>query len=595
MCGIVCYYGNKKAKEEILEGLYNLEYRGYDSSGIALLDSEINVYKKAGKLAELDNYLKEVKLMQNIGIGHIRWATHGISDDLNAHPQVSNSKKIAIVHNGIIENYQELKKELLAQGYYFKSDTDTEVLVNLIENYFSGDILKALSKALKRIKGSYAIGLIMTGEKERMLLARNKSPLVLAYRDKEILASSDILSIAEKVDKVIYLEDQQIVDIKDGVFKIYDLDLNSVKLNIEDVKVDKQVNDKLHFKHYMLKEIHEQAERVKDLTDIYIKDGKIDLKLNLDITKINKIFIVACGSAYNAALLAREYFIKYLKYDTEIKLASEFINEDNLIDAKTLVILVSQSGETADTLAVLKYIKQFNAISLALANVKESSLVRESDYYFLSHAGSEIAVASTKAYLCQVIALRLLALFLARLRFSDFAYEGIIKELSGLSNLIRVILNDAEKIKALAKDYLKDKDLFFLGKANDYYLAMEASLKLKEISYIHCEAFASGELKHGSIALIEKDVPVIIFNTIDKLKQKALSSASEVKARGANVLMISDDLSSEFNTYLLPKSSEDLKIISAIIFAQLFAYYVADLKGLDVDKPRNLAKSVTVE
>lgn len=586
MCGIVGYFGDKKASQIILDGLAKLEYRGYDSSGLAILNENgVECRKYKGKLANLKKSIDESDILGNIGIGHTRWATHGSPSDINSHPQFDTNKNIFVVHNGIIENYRDLKKELEEDGVKFISSTDTEVIAQLISKYYLDDLKKAVEKAVSRLRGSYALAIICKDKKE-LIAVRNESPLILGIGNGEYFLASDIPAILNYTRKVIYLENGNLVHIKNGNYEIFDKNGNKIHLDIDEIKWDISVSEKEGYEFFMEKEIHEQTYVVSQT----IEKSLLNLEnIHIDFNKIDKIYFVACGTAYNASTIGKMYFEDFLNKPCYTEIASEFRYNKQFIDEKTLVVVVSQSGETADTLAAVNLAKKHNCKILAITNVVGSSIARQSDYVFYTFAGPEIAVASTKAYTTQIIALYLIAKY-----FSSSDYEKVKLASIKISKYIEEVLKKSESIKAIAKDLVSAKDIFYLGRAQDYYLANEGALKLKEISYIHAESFAAGELKHGTIALIEKNTPVIALLTCESLYEKMISNIQEVKSRGAKVITITNNEKYDASV-IIPKIDKYLSPILAVIPLQLLAYYVAYFKGYDVDKPRNLAKSVTVE
>lgn len=606
MCGIVCYKGSKDAREIIIDGLERLEYRGYDSAGISVVSNgKIETVKKSGKVSNLKLALEDNPIDGNLGIGHIRWATHGAPTDINAHPHLSNDKKIGVVHNGIIENYQELKEELLKEGYEFISSTDTEVIAVLISKYYKNDLLKAVLEAKKQLKGSFAIGVISQDEPDRLVAVRQESPLVLGLCQDGFIAASDIPSLLKYTDEVIYLENGDILDIKDG-YKIYDKQENPVDRKITKVQWSFDDASKEGYDHFMIKEIYEQPKAIADCLRNKIIDEKISLGDSSftaeEIKKFNKIYIVACGTASYAGNIGKYAFEKIAKIPVFVDIASEFRYSEPFIDENTLLILVSQSGETADTLAALREGKKLGAKTLVITNVLASSIDREADKSIYCLAGPEIAVASTKAYTTQVLSLYILALDFALKtgKISNQEVENIIKEINKLPEKVEEILNNQDSIKEFAKEIKEAKSLFYLGRGLDYYSVIEGALKLKEVSYIHAESFAAGELKHGTIALIEENTPVVTVATQKKILDKTLSNVAEVITRGARVFSICGENTEKLKeisdkSYQLPKTIDSLYPILAVIPEQLLAYYTSLEKGLDVDKPRNLAKSVTVE
>lgn len=593
MCGIVGYFGDKKASDIILDGLSKLEYRGYDSAGIAVIsDGEIKSRKHKGKLSVLVESLKKEDIFGHVGIGHTRWATHGAPSDVNSHPHFNNDKSIAVVHNGIIENYQELKKELEEKGAKFVSSTDTEVVAHLISLYYTGSLKDAVYKATKRLEGSYALGVICKNNPEELVAVRKSSPLILGLGENEYYIASDIPAILKYTREVVYLEDHDLVVINRSGVSIYDEQMNKVKREVNHVEWDIQAATKGGYDFFMDKEIHEQKEAVKNT----IEKSLLNLReINIDFSDIDKIYIVACGTAYNAGTIGKYYFQEYLNKPVYTDIASEFRYNKQFIDQHTLVILVSQSGETADTLAVLRKVKEHGCKVLAVTNVVGSTISREADNVFYTFAGPEIAVASTKAYTTQIVSLYLIARYFSTTKEE---YEDVLKEAVKICPLIDEVLEKEKDIKEIARKFINAKSIFYLGRSIDHALANEGALKLKEISYIHAESFAAGELKHGTIALIENMTPVVAIMTQKDLYDKMLSNIQEVKARGAYIVAITNDnekIKFADDTIQIPEFCQMLTPILAVIPLQILAYYTSYLKGYDVDKPRNLAKSVTVE
>lgn len=607
MCGIVAYKGKLDARDVIIDGLEKLEYRGYDSAGIAVAnDKRIDFEKKAGKLINLKKALEENPLKGNVGIGHIRWATHGAATDINSHPHLSNNGKIAVVHNGIIENYRQLKSDLEKEGYTFKSSTDTEVIAVLIEKYYQGDILKACEIVKEKLVGSFACGIISADEPDRLIGMRVESPLVFGVMEDGFLMASDIPSLLKYTRDVIYLENGDLVDINGDSYTIYDENNNEVSREIKTVEWSVDAASKDGFDHFMIKEINEEGSAIDELLRINVKDNRVNFDENSfdkeEIANINKIYIVACGTAYHAGLVGKYAFEKIAKIPVICDIASEFRYNDPFIDENTLVILISQSGETADSLKALRLSKEKNAKTLLITNTLASSMDREALKSIYCYAGPEIAVASTKAYITQVVNLYLLALdFSLKLgRIGLSSYERILNELKTLPKKVDELVKDDESIKEFAHEIKDSKSLFYIGRSLDYATSIEAALKLKEVSYIHTEAFAAGELKHGTISLIEEATPVIAIMTQGNLLDKTLSNVEEVKSRGAKVFSITSKDDSRIRkvsekTLILPKTMDILYPILSVIPTQLMAYYTSIAKGIDVDKPRNLAKSVTVE
>lgn len=608
MCGIVGYLGPKNASEVIVDGLSKLEYRGYDSAGVAVCnDGELEIRKFKGRLAVLAEDIEKNEMKGNLGIGHTRWATHGEPSDVNSHPHFNMDKTIAVVHNGIIENYMELKEELKEDGVEFRSETDTEVIAHLVDKYYEGNLLDAVYKTVARLRGAYALGVICKDNEDELVAVRKDSPLIAGVGEGENFIASDIPALLKYTRKVYFLENGEVVHIKGNELKIYDAERNPVEKEIYNVKWDIEAASKGGYDCFMLKEINEQPEGVKNTLERRIdENGNIVLDgIHLtkeDLDNINRIYIVACGTAYHAGLLGKNALEKYLKVPVITDIASEFRYSDNFVDEHSLVILVSQSGETADTLAVLRDSKTKGAKILAITNVVGSSISREADEVFYTWAGPEIAVASTKAYTTQITSLYMIALNFALEKgtITREEYLSTIEKMKELPEKIQKVLDNQDKIKETAERIVSKEHVFFLGRGVDYSLAMEGSLKLKEVSYIHSEAFAAGELKHGTIALIEEGTPVISIATQENLFEKMVSNMQEVKARGAFVASIAQEHNRSVEkvsdeVIYIPNCDDMLVPIVAVVPMQLLAYYVSTMKGLDVDKPRNLAKSVTVE
>ena len=588
MCGIASYAGDKNVIKTIMTGLKSLEYRGYDSSGIAYMkNGKINIIKKEGPIKNLDKIL-DYDDEANIGISHTRWATHGGATDINAHPH--RQGRITLVHNGIIENYNELREGLIEKGYVFNTETDTEVAAGIIDDLYNkeGDMLKALNKATYVLKGSYAFNIINDDYPDTIFGIRKDSPLIVGTSNEGNILASDIPAIIHVTNKYIILNDYDIVVLTNNNIKYYDRDLNEIHKDIKIFNGDSEEISKNGYDHYMLKEINEEGEVVKRILSLYTKDNKVGDIFN--IKKYKSIDIVACGSAAFAGYIGKYYIEKYANIRTNVHYASEYRYQKNFFDKDTLVILISQSGETADTLAAMKLANEHDIDTLSIVNRRDSSIARESKYVIYTPAGIEIAVATTKAYLAQVIILILLAI-----KNSSMEEEGI-RELKLLPNIITKYINDFN-YKEIAKLVSDKKNIFYLGRGIDYYLALEGSLKLKEISYIHSEAFPAGELKHGSISLIDEDFGVIAIVLDKSISDKTISNLKEVSSRGAEVIAITNIDKDDFSTHkiLLDNHSEFLTPLTAIIPMQLLAYNTALIKGYDIDKPRNLAKSVTVE
>ena len=608
MCGIVGYVGKKNAQEVILQGLEKLEYRGYDSAGIAIVeDGVIKSEKFKGRLAVLSDFLEANPIKGSLGIGHTRWATHGAPSDENSHPHLNAENTIAVVHNGIIENYVSLKEDLIAKGYKFKSQTDTEVIVHLLDSLYEGNLLEAVNKLTSIIRGAYAIGVVCSKSPNEMVAVRNESPLIVGLGQDENFIASDIPALLKYTRDVCILENGETVHLTPEKVTIYSPDKKEVKRDKFTVDWDVESASKGGYDHFMLKEIHEQPTAIKDtLLRRLDENGKIkldDIKLTKeDLEKISKVYIVACGTAYNAGLVGRYAIEKFAQIPVEPDIASEFRYREPFIDQNTLLIVISQSGETLDTLAAIREAKRKGARILSVTNVVGSSVARESDDVFYTWAGPEIAVASTKAYTTQMTALYMIALDLALTKgtITEEFYFDMIEKMKELPAKVEKILENYEDIKQVAKE-IKDKhSAFYLGRGLDYQTAMEGALKLKEISYIHTEAFAAGELKHGTIALIEEGTPVIAIASQERLYEKMLSNIQEVKARGAYVIAIANENRKEIEAQAdrviyVPEVDDILAPVLTAVPTQLIAYYTSLIKGNDVDKPRNLAKSVTVE
>lgn len=608
MCGIVGYVGKGQATPFLTDGLSKLEYRGYDSAGVSILrDGEVVTVKHKGRLSNLCNALDKCGVEGNIGIGHTRWATHGEPSDVNSHPHQSSKGDISVVHNGIIENYQELREWLKEEGYNFLSQTDTEIIPNLIHYYYQGDLAKAVVKATEKLEGSYALGVICGNEPDKIVAVRKDSPLIIGLGTDETFIASDIPAVISYTRDVYLLEDKEYVIItKDGV-KIIDCDGIKIDKEIFKVTWNEDAAEKGGFDSFMLKEIYEQGKAIRDTmtSKVSMEHGVFFDGFNLtkeELENIDRIYIIACGTAYHAGLMGKIAIEKLATIPVEVDIASEFRYRDPLVTKKSLIITVSQSGETADTLAVLRSCKKLGAKTLAVTNVVGSSISREAEYVIYTSAGPEIAVASTKAYTTQVVMMYAIGMCFSELKGMLSEEESIeIKQaLLSLPENIDKILKCHASVEEVAKILSKEEDLFFLGRGADYALALEGSLKLKEISYIHSEAYAGGELKHGTIALIEPGTKVIAILTQDRLREKMISNIVEVKARGAEVIGLTfDDVKldeSVFNNVIrIPRILNMVAPVLGAIQLQLLAYYTAKEKGCDIDKPRNLAKSVTVE
>ncbi len=608
MCGIIGYVGNdQQAVEVILDGLSKLEYRGYDSAGLAIVEEgRIFVDKKSGKLSNLKESLKEKVHFANIGIGHTRWATHGVPSDINSHPHCSCDGKVAIVHNGIIENYSTLKSELIEKGYKFISDTDSEVIAQLFSYFYNGDLLETIKKVKDRLKGSYALGIIHEAEPEKIVCTRKESPLIIGIGKNSNFIASDVPAILKYTRDVIFLENDEIAILEREKVRVYDKNLNSIEKSINKIQWDMEQASKNGYPHFMLKEIEEQPEVVNKTLEFYTKeDGKeklTDLFEKIDFSKVQEIDIIACGTAYYAGLQGANYLKKIANFKSNVEIASEYRYSDPIIDERNVVIFVSQSGETLDTLMALRLAKSKGAKTIAITNVVGSTISREADVVIYTLAGPEISVASTKAYTAQVITFYLLSLEISLKlnRITEDKYKNYILKAHSLNGKIKEIFNSKEKIKGIAETIKDKKNGFYIGRGIDEKVAREGSLKMKEITYIHTEAFPAGELKHGTIALIENGTMVVVVATQEDMIEKVVSNIKELKARGAYIISITKnsykDIIEVSDKVLYISDIDDiLAPVLAVIPAQLFAYYTAVAKGLDVDKPRNLAKSVTVE
>jgi glucosamine--fructose-6-phosphate aminotransferase (isomerizing) len=607
MCGIVGYIGPKNALPILVDGLKRLEYRGYDSSGVAILDQgNVVCVKAVGKIKELENKLNE-KISGHIGIAHTRWATHGAPTEANAHPHTDCHEKIWLAHNGIIENYQQLKEQLIKKGHKFKSETDTEVVAHLLEDLYDGDITGTLKKVLKLIIGAYGLVLFHKDEPNKILAAKKGSPLVIGLGEKETIIASDVSAILRYTKQVIYLDDGEIAEINGDGLKIYDSNHLPIEKDIKEIEWNIEAAEKGGFSHFMMKEIFEQPEGVANsIRGRFIKEegrakfGGLDL-LEEKIRKINRLVIAGCGTARFSSLVGEYMIEEYAGIPVEVDYASEFRYRQPVLDENTCVLVLSQSGETADTLAAVREAKEKGSLTLGIVNTVGSTIAREIDAGMYNHIGPEIAVASTKAFTSQLAILALLAVYFGRQRkMSLITGKRIIDELEAIPEKIRKILEQSEFIKNIAEKYCDARNFAFLGRKYNSAIALEGALKLKEISYIHAEGFVSGELKHGPIALIDKDFPSLIIVPQDSVYEKNLSNAEEIKARGGKIIAVATEGDEKIKTVAddviyIPKTLEMLTPILSAIPLQLFAYYTAVIKGYDVDRPRNLAKSVTVE
>ncbi len=599
MCGIIGYIGNKDAVSVIIEGLKKLEYRGYDSAGICVKDGgNFLVVKKKGKVSELDNQLNCGSFTGNIGIGHTRWATHGEPNEINAHPHFDCQKEIAIVHNGIIENYHSLKELLEKEGHKFVSQTDSEVVAHLIEKFYSGNLEEAVLKAMKLIEGAFGLAIIHKNE-EKIVVAKRGSSMVIGIGDNEKIIASDAIPILSHTKRVIYLDDNEIAVINKDRFSIMNLDRKAVEKEIHEIKWAVGQIEKGGFKHFMLKEIFEQPVAAENTLRGRIKAGKIKLNVNLDLNLIKRIIITACGTSWHSALVGKYFIENIAGIPTEIDYASEFRYRNPILDKDDLAIVISQSGETADTLAALREAKSKGAKTLGIVNAVGSAISREVDFGIYLHAGPEIGVASTKAFTCQIIVLLLLALYLKQEKGVELD-KRFLEELKNLPIAIKKTIEKSEEIREIASEFKDSKNFLYLGRGINFPVALEGALKLKEISYIHAEGYPAAEMKHGPIALVDENMPVVFVAPKDKIYDKIVSNMEEIKARGGNIIAIINEDDDNINRIVkkvikIPKCAEELTPILSVIPLQLLAYHIADLKGINVDKPRNLAKSVTVE
>ena len=609
MCGIVGYIGTKQAAPIILDGLSKLEYRGYDSAGMAIYDGagKINITKSVGRLKVLENMTHDGETMPGLcGIGHTRWATHGVPNDTNAHPHFNEAETIAVVHNGIIENYLQLRKMLTERGYKFVSETDTEVLAHLLDYYYKGNPLEAVTKVLHRVEGSYALGILFADCPDQIFAARKDSPLIVGQNEDGCFIASDVPAILKYTRKVYYVDNQEVVRLRADHMHFYTVDEDEITKTPVTIEWDASAAEKAGYEHFMLKEMYEQPKTVTDTLMPRLKDQDIVIEeLSMsdeDIRAVKKIHIVACGSAYHAGVTGKYVIEGLARIPVEVDLASEFRYRNPILEDGAMVVVISQSGETADTLAALRESKARGFQVLGIVNVVGSSIAREADKVMYTWAGPEIAVATTKAYTAQLVALYLLAMKFGRVRgeIDDAAFASLIGDLRCLPDQIELLLNNKNKIQRFANRYIGAKDVFFIGRGIDYAISLEGSLKLKEISYIHSEAYAAGELKHGTISLIEEGTLVAAVSTQPELYAKTISNMVEVKARGAFVLAVTCEENKEIEkaadyVIYIPETNPYFANSLAIIPLQLFGYYVSVGKGCDVDKPRNLAKSVTVE
>lgn len=608
MCGIVGYVGKNQAAPILLDGLSKLEYRGYDSAGVAVMTQNgIEVKKKKGRLKMLSDMIDGGSLVKGtMGIGHTRWATHGEPSDTNSHPHLSRSGRFAVVHNGIIENYLKLREYLTKKGFEFISETDTEVIAHLFEYYYDGDIIDAMIKVMNKVDGSYALGVLCADCPDSFIAVRKESPLIVGLGDGENFIASDIPAILKHTKDVYFLENNEIVVLTKDDVKIYTSDKEEIEKEVFTVDWDISAAEKGGYEHFMFKEIMEQPRAISETVSPRIKNGRVVLD-DIDLTKeeienINKVYIVACGSAYHVGVVGKYVIEDMVRKPVEVIVASEFRYCNPIVDENTLVVLISQSGETADTIAAMREAKKLGARTFAIVNAVGSCIAREADDVLYTWAGPEIAVATTKAYSTQLTAIYLLSIYMAQElgKIDENVLGEYITALTTLPENIEKILENESDVQYIASKYFGSRSVFFLGRTLDYAVALEGSLKLKEISYIHSEAYAAGELKHGTIALIEEGTVVVALCTAPNLFDKMLSNIKEVKARGAVVIAIAEEGHTEIekeadHVIYVPKCSSLVMPSEVVVPLQLFSYYVASLKGLDIDKPRNLAKSVTVE
>ncbi len=609
MCGIVGYIGTEQAAPILLDGLEKLEYRGYDSAGLAVFDgTDIQVMKATGRLKVLSEMSHGGAMLPGCsGIGHTRWATHGVPSDANAHPHYNKDESIVVVHNGIIENYLKLKKNLLAKGYEFRSETDTEVVAQLLDYYYEGDPMDAIIKVMQRVEGSYAFGIMFKDHPEEVYAVRKDSPLIVGKCSHGSIIASDVPAVLKYTRDVYFIQNQEIAKLRKEQITFYNIDKEEIEKTSTKIEWDVNAAEKGGYEHFMLKEINEQPKAVRDTLNPRIKDGKIVIEeLGMtpeEIAGIKKIFIVACGSAYHTGVTAKYVFEGLARIPVEVDLASEFRYRNPILEEGSMVIIVSQSGETADSLAALRQAKKYPGVSvLGIVNVVGSSIAREADHVMYTWAGPEIAVATTKAYSTQLIAFYLLAIRFGqdRGKITEEQAAEMIQDLQRLPDQIEMLLGNTKRIQRFANRYIAAKNIFFIGRGIDYAISLEGSLKMKEISYIHSEAYAAGELKHGTISLIEDGTLVTALVTQEDLYKKMISNIVEVRTRGAFVLAVTNvgnteiEKTSDYVIYI-PKTNPYFTNSLAVIPLQIFSYYVAIGKGCDVDKPRNLAKSVTVE
>ncbi len=604
MCGIIGYIGNKDVLSIIISGLKRLEYRGYDSCGVGFVEEkQLKILKTKGRIEKLQKKIE--KTNTKIAVGHTRWATHGVPIEENAHPHTDCQNRFAVVHNGIIENYESLKKILIKEGHIFRSETDSEVIVHLIEKFYNGNLKEAVKKTLSQIVGSY--GLIVL-DKQQMVVSRKGSPIVIGVGENEFFVASDISAIIEHTKDIVYLEDYEIAVINENGYSIISKDDQLVEKEIQKIKISLEQIEKGNYKHFMLKEIFEQPTTIKnslagriDLNNLTAKLGGLEEVLTQEpLKKIKRIMILACGTSWHCGLVAKYILEKYTRIPVDVDYASEFRYRNPVIDSSVLTIVISQSGETADTLSALREAKEKGSLVLGVVNVVGSTIARESDCGVYTRAGVEIGVASTKAFTSQLVVMFLISLYIGRKinTITDSQAKEIIENLEKISRKIKIVLKDAENIKAIAEKYKNSNNFLYLGRGINYPLALEGALKLKEISYVHAEGYPAAEMKHGPIALVDENMPCFFIANKDQNYEKVISNMNEIKTRGGKIISIAtekeiEDLSDEI--VYVPKTLEVLSPFVNVVVLQLFAYYISDFLKRDVDKPRNLAKSVTVE
>lgn len=608
MCGIVGYVGPKRACPILMEGLVRLEYRGYDSAGIALIeDDKLVIQKSAGKISVLQEMLEGHDYKAHSGIAHTRWATHGEPTDLNAHPHTGNSGRIAVVHNGIIENYSALREVLKQQGHVFRTETDTEIVAHLIEEYYEGDLLAAVRKALSQVDGTYGIAVVCLDNPDVMVAARSGSPLVIGCGEGENLVASDVAAILRHTNRVVYLEDGELAEITPRGFSISTLDHVEVTPHLQEISWSLDMIEKSGYDHFMLKEINEQPETLRNAMRGRLNFEEATVRLNglnlqyEELHHIDRVIITACGTSWHAALIGEYLIEEYARIPVEVEYASEFRYRSPIIDPGVVVLVISQSGETADTLAAMREAKRKGATCLGICNVVGSTIARESDGGVYIHAGPEIGVASTKAFTSQIMVLSLITILLARMRSMSYEKgEELIAALSEIPEQVKKILSLNDEIRKLARKYYKKDNFLYLGRGVNFPVALEGALKLKEISYIHAEGYPAAEMKHGPIALIDENMPVVILAPNDSVYSKIVSNMQEIKARRGKIIAVATDGDTKISeladeVIYIPRVNDFILPIMGIIPLQLLAYHVAVLRGCDVDQPRNLAKSVTVE